>query len=136
MKPDYRDQLLHYRHMEKLLLAALLLSVFLFASCGSKDQDFQKTPADTIKTLAIYKNTDTSVKYDLIYRVRRDSLMVAPFDTTLKQWTRHTQYFVPVYDSTGKVIGYPMMNPVFLVREMNLSIDSLVNALPNGNKPK
>ena len=134
---DYRDQLLHYKHMEKLLLIALLVSVLLFAACTSdKKTDFKPSPSDTIKTLAIYKNTDTSVRYDILYRVSKDSLMVAPFDTTLKQWARHIQYFVPVYDSTGKILGYPQMNTAALVRDMNISIDSLVNALPNGNKPK
>lgn len=119
----------------------ILVSLF-FISCNSGNDGYKRRPTDTIRTLAIYKLNEP--KYDILFRVGRDSLFYVDKDslTKKKQLSRWYDYYFPMVrvkmdslgkpmkDSSGKEIlytSYELLPLQYLIKDFNTNIDSLVD---------
>lgn len=124
------------------LLIAFIL-VVLAIGCGG-GASFRHSPPDTITTIVVY-GAEGSYRYGEVRRISIDSFMFADVDssTMKKKWTRHRIHELPfpdtikekgvvVMDSTGKKpkmgVRWVMIYPQFVVRDMNMNIDSLIKA--------
>lgn len=121
-------------------LAIATLIIWLCSCNGGGNGRPETIQSDTIYTILLWidRNGQQSGKGG---RVTRDSLMFTDVDslTMKKKWTKHIQYFVPAYDSIrdgkGKVkpdstlfnkfLGFIPINSSLVIRDMNISLDSL-----------
>lgn len=126
---------------------ALAIAVVLIAACNSGgNHSFQKT--DTVKTVLIYQ-FGKEIKYDVGFRVTRDSLMPDKKDSLKNSWQRVASYYIPVYDTARDNNGKPRKDslgkfiPVTyyvntprekVYADMGVNIDSLLKAVDTTNK--
>lgn len=115
--------------MKKVFLIALSA---LILSCNSKSDEFKHTPADTTKTLALYRlgAKGDEAKVELVYKIRKDSLMWITVDqdsntvNNKKKWGRAVLYFVPVIDSAKKLVFVPYPKEGILI-DGEKNVDSI-----------
>ena len=110
-------------------------------SCNSGGEVYKRQPTDTIRTLAIYKTNEP--RYDILFRVGKDSLIFVDVDSTVKKksLSRWFDYYYPVpkliVDSTNKPIldsagnkryftSYDFLPKENLIKDFNINIDSLL----------
>lgn len=126
--------------MKKVVIVPLAFVVILF-SCKSGGSNFKHSKSDTIKSWAIYDLQQQGVRSTDVYTISHDSMYFVDKDSTtkVKKWARAKDYFVPQVD-TVKVAGviqldtlgkpklttnYYPIPPSWVVRDMNINIDSL-----------
>ena len=124
-----------------LKLISLIGLVVIFGACNSGGEVYKRQPTDTIRTLAIYKTNEP--RYDILFRVGKDSLIFVDVDSTVKKksLSRWFDYYYPVVkirldslgkpilDSLGKNTFYTSYDPLpkeNIIKDFNINIDSLV----------
>ncbi len=100
----------------------LIISVVLAAAIikGKPTTNNHIPKSDTIKTLMLYySNEIKDLKYDIGYRILRDTFKYLPVSSTTakKKWLKDTFYFVPVpvplLDSLKKPVLDSLRKPVY-----------------------
>lgn len=115
--------------MKKVLF--LIVSTALMIACN-RYSGFKHSPADTTKTLALYRSgaKGDEAKVELVYKIRKDSLMWVNVDhdsttiTDKRKWARATLYFVPVLDTAKKLVFVPYPKEGILI-DGEKNVDSI-----------
>lgn len=85
----------------------VILLVACLHSCGSRSAESVPEIKDTTKTIVLYVDTDSVMKFDFVYRIVKDTFRVVKTGSKMKvEFVRDSVYNYPklfnVTDSSGK----------------------------------
>lgn len=136
------------------MLIRFLFSAILFVSiisCGSRSAESVPEIKDTTKTIVLYVDTDSVMKFDFVYRIVKDTFRVVKTGSKMKvEFVRDSIYNYPklfnVTDSSGKklkrmdgadsTVYYFVPGKQILKEDFNIDMDRIDSIMREHNSKR